>query len=100
MDERRLIFSNLLNKVPMENVAKAFNKTEADIKMDFAFIAQKIKNYCFKNNVPAIFCDTLEDARKNRHAIYPILNIINLDIQPEFKVRHEAFDNNLPMGAL
>jgi hypothetical protein len=100
MDERRMIFSNLLNKVPMENICKVFNKTEAEIKADFSYITQKIKNYCFKNNELPIFCDTIEDAQKNRRAIYPILNILNLEKKPEFKIRHEAFAGEMPRGAV
>ncbi len=92
MDERRLIFSNLLNGVPLTDVCKAFNKTEADVRAEFSYITQKIKNYCFLKGCPAIYCDTIEDARKNRYAIFPILRVVNLDKAPQFKIKHEQFD--------
>ncbi len=95
INQRFIIFSNILNKVPLENIAKAFNKSESEIKSDFAFITNKIKNYCFKNNMPPIFCDTVPEAQKNRHAIFEILHLINLDKKPEFKIRHESFSGNL-----
>lgn len=98
IDERRIIFSNILNKVPLESISRAFNKAESDIKSDFAYITQKIKNYCFKNNIPPIFCDTIEEAQKNRHTIFEILPFIDLNKSPEFKIRYENFNGNLSTG--
>ncbi len=92
MDERRLIFSNLLNGVPLEDICNAFHKTEAEIRAEFSYIIQKVKNYCFLKGHPAIYCDTIEQAQKNRYAIFPILKIINLDKAPQFKIKHEKFD--------
>lgn len=99
-DERRIIFSNILNKVPLENIGKAFNKAESDLISDFAYITQKIKNYCFNNNIPPIFCDTIEEAQKNRHRIFEILPFVDLNKSPKFKIKYENFNGNLSAGNL
>ncbi len=92
MEERKLIFSNLLNKVPLGNVAQAFNKTETEIQADFKYIIQKVKNYCFLNGHPAIICDSIEQAQRLRYSIFPILKSINLDKAPEYKITNKEFN--------
>ncbi len=97
MDERKLIFSNLLNGVPLDTVAQVFHKTCADVQADFNYIVQKIKNYCFLNAVPAIHCESIEQARKVRHSIFPILEVINLDKSPIYKITSTEFNGELPL---
>lgn len=92
MEERKLIFSNLLNKVPLGNIAQAFNKTEAEIQADFKYIIQKVKNYCFTKGVPPIMCDSIEDAQKSRYSIFPILKVLDLDKTPEYKIITQAYN--------
>ena len=92
MDERKLIFSNIINGVPLETVAQAFHKTDADVQADFDYIIQKIKNYCFINGVPAIICDSVEQARKVRFPIFAVLEVVNLDKSPIYKVTNKEFD--------
>lgn len=96
MNDRLLMFTNLLNKVPLEDVAKAFNTTEAAILVDFKYIMQKVNNYCFLRGVPAIRCETIFDAQRERLNIFPILKVIDLDKPPIYKIRHETFDGKLP----
>lgn len=92
MEERKIIFSNILNKVPVLNIAQAFNKSENEIISDFKYIIQKIKNYCFINGHPAIYCDTIEEAQREKYSIYPILNVINLDKAPIYKVTNQKYN--------
>lgn len=96
MNNRLLIFTNLLNKVPLEQLAKDFNTSEAEILVDFKYIVQKINNYCFMKGVPAIRCETIYDAQRERLNIYPILKVIDLDKSPIYKITHETFDGKLP----
>lgn len=92
MDERRLVFLNLINSVPLKNVAESFNKTELEIKASFDYIIQKIKNYCFIKDVPAICCNTIAQAKAIRHSIYPILDKVDLDKEPIYKITYRPYD--------
>ena len=94
MNERKIIFSNLLNKVPVQNIALAFNKTENEILLDFKYIIQKIKNYCFLNSVPPIFCDTLPEAQKNKYSIFPILDKLDLEKAPIYKITYKELNKD------
>jgi hypothetical protein len=86
MDDRKLIYMNILNGVQISTLSRVFHVPDADIKRDFDFITQKIKLYCYKNAMPPIKCDTLESAQQNRLDILPILDVINLEIQPDLKI--------------
>lgn len=92
MEERKIIFSNLLNGVPLGNVCKAFNKSESEIQADFKYIMQKVKNYCFLNGVPTIVGDSVEECRKQRHSIFPILKMVDLNKSPIYKITNRTFN--------
>ena len=89
MDNRALIFSNLLNGVPMQQVAREFHKSEQEITHIFSFILRKIKAYCFvrqtqKGYVP-ITASTIEEAKKFRITCLTVLPNLKLDKEPQFK---------------
>lgn len=89
MDTRALIFSNLLNGVPLGQVAQAFHKTESEINQIFSFVLRKIKSYCFVRQTqkayPTITASTLEDAKKYRLTCLEVLPKLNLDKDSQFK---------------
>jgi hypothetical protein len=89
MDSRALIFSNLLNGVSIEQVAREFRKSEQEVKQVCAYVLRKVKSYCFlrqtqKGYVP-IAASTIEQARKYRITCLTVLPKLKLDKEPEFK---------------
>jgi len=84
-EERKLIFTNLLNGVPVANVAQAFHRaTEAAVMDDFKYVALKIKGYMFARAMPFIPLDTVAEAMQNKFQVLDILAKVNLDVLPEF----------------
>lgn len=84
--ERELIFINLVNGVPIADVAKAFHKeTENQVMEDFRFVALKIKNYMFARAMPFISLDTVAEAMQNKLQAFELLNKVNLDVLPQFQ---------------
>lgn len=90
MDERTLIFSNLLNGVPARQVAEVFRKPEEEVMQIFSFILRKIKSYCFlrarqKDAYPIIVAHDVETAQAYRLTCLKVLPKLNLDTAPQFK---------------
>jgi hypothetical protein len=89
MDDRALIFSNLLNGVPLWQVARDFHKTESEVNYTFAFILRKIKSYCFLRQAqrayPPIMASTVEEAKKYRLTCFSVLPKLNLEKSAQFK---------------
>ena len=84
-EERKLIFTNLLNGVPVANVAQAFHRDSvAAVMDDFKFVALKIKGYMFARAMPFIPLDTVAEAMQNKFQVLDILAKVNLDVLPEF----------------
>jgi len=84
-DSRVQVVSNLLNGLPAWQVAKAFHLDAKEVESIFKFAMSKVKDYLFRYCKPPIFCDTVEQARKDRINILAILPKLNLDKEPEFK---------------
>jgi len=83
--ERKLIFTNLLNGVPLAEVAQAFNKqSEAEVVESFRFVALKIRGYIFQRAMPHVPCDTVAEAMQNRLLLMGILEKLNLETLPAF----------------
>lgn len=94
MDERILIFSNLLNGVSIEQVARDFKKSLDEVQRDFSYVLRKIKSYCFlrqtKKGFAPITASTIEEAKKFRLTCFSVLPNIKLDKEPQFKdIQHE-----------
>lgn len=90
MDSRALIFSNLLNGVPVEQVAKDFQKSKEEIEKIFSFVLRKVKSYCFqrsiqKNALPIITASSLSEAKRQRLTCLSVLPKLNLDKDPMYK---------------
>lgn len=83
--ERKLIFLNLLNGVPVAQVAQAFHRqTEKEVMDDFRFVALKIKAYAFQRVMPYIPLESVAEAQANKIQILGILEKVNLDVLPVF----------------
>lgn len=93
MDDRHLIFSNLLNGVPVPQVARDFHKSEAEVEQVFTHVLRKVKSYCFlrsrqKNPMPVVTASTVAEARAFRLTCLSVLPKLNLDRAPEFRDIH------------
>jgi hypothetical protein len=68
-EERRLIFENVANGVPTEQIMVAFRRSEADVMREVEFVARKIREYRFKRRLPPLACGTIKEIRWNRPAL-------------------------------
>ncbi len=84
-DSRVLIVNNLLNGVPVWVVARSFHIEAKEVESIFTFAMTKVKDYLFRYCKPPIFCETIEEARKDRVNILAVLPKLNLDKEPEYK---------------
>jgi hypothetical protein len=92
-DERALIFTNLMNGVPVWQVARDFHKGEPDVMNIFRFILRKIRSRRLERMEPPIMGNTIDEVRKQRIACLTILPKLNLDRDPRYKdVLHENVD--------
>ncbi len=94
MDDRALIFSNLLNGVSVEQVAREFKKSLDEVQRDFSYVLRKVKSYCFlrqtQKGYAPINASTIEEAKKYRLTCLSVLPNIKLDKEPHFKdIQHE-----------
>lgn len=91
--ERKLIFINLLNGVPVAQVAQGFHRqTEKEVMDDFRFVALKIKAYAFQRVMPYIPLESVAEARSNKIHILEILEKVNLDVLPVFSsIKTESY---------
>lgn len=73
--KRRLVFENVANGVPLDNIRAALLVSETEIHQIVAFVGKKITEYRFRRAgeaargaAPPIACATVLDARLNRKA--------------------------------
>lgn len=92
MDDRALIFSNLVNGVPIDQVARDFRKSAEEVERVFSFVLRKVKSYCFlrqtRRGYPAITASTVAEARRYRLTCLEVLPKLNLDKEAQFKDIH------------
>lgn len=92
-DNRALIFTNLLNGVPVWQVCRDFHKTESDVMNIFRFILRKIKSRRLERMEPPIIGNCIAEIQRQRITVLTILPKLNLDKDPLYKdVLHEAVD--------
>jgi hypothetical protein len=91
--DRKLIFTNLANSVPMRQVMAAFGRSEKEVMAEFEFVAKKIRSYRFERGMPFAACMTIRDAQKNAALLLHTLERLNLSTEPKFaKVETLPFD--------
>lgn len=71
--ERRLIFENVANGVPIDQVRAAFRRSEAEIARELAFVGRKIREARFRTRMPPLACDGVHEIRLNRLALLDTL---------------------------
>jgi hypothetical protein len=92
-DERALIFTNLMNGVPLWQVCRDFRRSEPDVMQIFRFILRKIRSRRLERMEPPLVGNTIDEVRRQRIACLTILPKLNLDKDPRYKdVLHENVD--------
>lgn len=72
-EERRLIFENTANGVPVEKIMAAFRRSEAEVAKEVEFVGRKIREYRFKRLMPPLACGTVKEIRWNRLALLDVV---------------------------
>jgi hypothetical protein len=100
MDNRSLIFRNLINGVPVDRVARDFQLSESEVMNTFSSVFRMIKSYCFVgargyrkkgdpvasvHAYPIVVGSTVEDARKHKLTCLHVLEKLKLDSAPKYK---------------
>jgi hypothetical protein len=72
-EERRLIFQNIANGVPMESIKTAFLRSEEQIWKDVEYVGRKIREYRFRRHLPPLEHQGISAIRLNRKALLDTL---------------------------
>jgi hypothetical protein len=92
-DERALIFTNLLNGVPVWQVARDYHRTNDEVMDVFNFVMRKIRSWCIERMERPILGTTIEEIQKSRRRCLAALPLLNLDKDPRYgKVLHEPVE--------
>lgn len=71
--ERRLIFENLANGVPIERIMAAFRRSEAEVWKDVEFVGRKIREARFRTQMPPVETQGIKAIRFNRKVLLETL---------------------------
>jgi hypothetical protein len=66
---RRLIFENVANGVPIQQIMSVFRRSEAEVMAEVKFVGKKIAEYRFRRHLPPLACSDLREIRWNRLAL-------------------------------
>lgn len=72
-EERRLIFQNIANGVPMESIMAAFRRSEKEIWDEVEYVGRKIREYRFRRHMPPLEVQGIRAIRLNRLALLETL---------------------------
>jgi hypothetical protein len=64
--ERRLIFENVANGVPMEKIKAAFRRSEEEVWREVEFVGRKIREARFRTRMPPLENQGIKAIRFNR----------------------------------
>jgi len=71
---RRLIFQNLANGVPTEQIRTALHVSDTEIDQARAFVVKKINERLFLSRQPTIPCQSMADIRWHRATLLAVLS--------------------------
>jgi hypothetical protein len=71
--DRRLIFENVANGVPIQQVMSVFRRSEKEVMDEVVFVGKKISEYRFRRHMPPLGCSTLTELRIHRVALLETL---------------------------
>ena len=93
VQDRKLIFSNLLNGVEMQDICSAFHLEEKEVNAVYDLIIERIKLCRFKSQMPFMKLDTLDDAKKNRLELLKMAEELEeyISIVPKVKIVSQPY---------
>lgn len=94
---RRLVFQNLANGVPAEQVRQQMHLSDLEIEQATAFVCRKITEYLVLRRQPPIPCQTMHEIRWNRVALQATLaRIGDIDLSTDLilsRITVQAMDH-------
>jgi hypothetical protein len=72
-EDRRLIFENVANGVPIQQVMSVFRRSEKEVMDEVRFVGKKLCEYRFRRHQPPLSCTTLNEIFTNRAALLDTL---------------------------
>ena len=73
---RRLVFQNIANGVPVEQIRESLHLSDLEIEQAQAFVARKITENRTLRRQPTIPCSTVREIRFHRRALLGVLSLI------------------------
>lgn len=96
-EERRLIFQNLANGVPMQSIMAVFRRSEAEVWKEVEFVGRKIREYRFRRRMPPVELQGIKAILFNRRQLLETLEKLGNDyLSSELiipKITTEALDH-------
>jgi hypothetical protein len=71
--ERRLIFENVANGVPIERIMAAFRRSREEVNGEVEFVGRKIREARFRTRMPPLDCQGPKAIRWNRRPLLDTL---------------------------
>lgn len=68
-EERRLIFENVANGVPIQQIMSVYRRSEDEVMREVQFVGKKVAEYRFRRHLPPLACANLNEIRWNRLAL-------------------------------
>lgn len=85
---RRLIFQNLLNGVPVDQIRKSLRLSDLEFDQAQAFVVKKITQHLILRHQAPIPCETMNDLRWNRIDLLAVLGKIgDIDLSTDLILR-------------
>lgn len=72
-EDRRLIFENVANGVPIQQIMSVYRRSEKEVMEEVRFVGKKIAEYRFRRHQPPLSCTTLNEIFINRLALLDTL---------------------------
>lgn len=78
-EERRLIFENVANGVPMEKIKAAFRRSEEEVWREVEFVGRKIREARFRTRMPPLEVQGIKAILWNRKPLLETLRQLSND---------------------
>lgn len=73
-EERRLIFQNVANGVPVEKIMATFRRSDKEVWDEVEYVGRKIREYRFRRHLPPLEHQGIRAIQLNRKALLETLS--------------------------
>lgn len=99
-ERRKLVFTNLLNGLPVASITATFHLSEAEVMADFKFVMQKLRSYRFERAMVPVEGETIQLAIHHKVEHLYTLTRLNLEKPAAFaRIVHLPFTQD-PGGGI